>query len=137
MEVHGSNNYDTSNSKNMIDMVTKDNKAIYLLLDSEDIPIGFIITYINNQYNMTTPYIVVEYMYITPLHRSGKAVMYLYTMVGAIVEDNELDVICSTYHTSSNIGNLNLVGGVPIATTYHIDQDTVINKYNKYRKRLR
>lgn len=112
-------------------------KSIYLLLDdSNSKVIGFIVTYLDSQYNMLKQYIVNEYMFVLPEYRSTKAVAYMYYMVGTIARDYNCDVIGTTYCTSSNTSNNQLVGGVTVANVFKIPLEQINKRYEKYTKRL-
>lgn len=112
-------------------------KSIYLLLDdSNSKVIGFIVTYLDSQYNMLKQYIVNEYMFVLPEYRSTKAVAYLYYMIGIIARDYNCDVIGTTYCTSSNTSNNQLVGGVTVANVFKIPLEQINKRYEKYTKRL-
>jgi len=120
----------------MLQEMSKQNKTIYYVLDNEHRPIGFIVVYVNDQYGMTTPTVVNDYMYVLPEYRSGKAVMLLYTMIGMICEDLELDCVSSTFTTSANTTNNVLVGGEPIMVTNLFKRSKFQNRLNKYKKRI-
>lgn len=129
---------DINKAKKMIDELLL-NKSIYVLVDSSSNSslVGFIITYINDQYGMTKAVVVNEYMYIKPEYRSSRAIAYLYFMLGTIAKDYNYDVLGTTFLSSSNTRNNELVGAVPIATVYKFPIETIDTKYNKYKKRLK
>lgn len=120
----------------MIANATAEGRTIYVLVDGNDVPIGFLIAYINDQFKMSKPYVVCEYMYIDPTYRSTLAPMYMYYMLGKICDDYEYDGIGITYNNSSNINNNERLGGKPLATTYTFDLETIRKHYNKYKRRI-
>lgn len=112
------------------------NKSIYYVQNDDNRIIGFIVVYINDQYGMTTPTIVNDYMYVMPEYRSGKAVMMLYAMIGTICEENNMDCISSTFVQSANTKNNVLVGGEPIMTTNIFRLEKFRDRLNKYQRRI-
>jgi len=141
-ELHGDEVVgDVTTAGNMIKELINSNHSIYLLLDdnqesSHNDIIGFIIVYINDQYGMTKPIIVNEYMYIEPNYRSGRAILYLYTMLGIICDDYQCDGVGTTYSISSNINNNKKLGGIPIATTYRFPLKRVQQITKRYKDKI-
>lgn len=127
------------NLRTIEDMITanlfEENKSLYVLYDGIH-PIGFILLYINDQYGNTTPILVNDYMYVKPEYRGGKAVAMLYGMVAAAAEDNEMDVLGTTFTFSSNDNNNNLVGGEVIANVFRFRLDDFKNRLQTYKKRI-
>lgn len=111
-------------------------KSLYLLLD-KDIPIGFSLIFVNAQYGLTTPVVFVDYMYIEPEKRSGKAVLMLYTMVGMICEDTGYEAYGCTFTSSSNVRNNELAGGEVIAKVTQFPMDKIKSTLDRYKKRLK
>lgn len=111
-------------------------KSLYLLLE-KGTPIGFIIVFVNNQYGLTTPVVFLDYMYITPKKRSGKAILMLYTMVGMICEDTGYEAYGCTFTSSSNIRNNELAGGEVIAKVTQFPMDKIKKTLDRYKKRLK
>ena len=105
-EVHGD---DYIGSKQTIETLLihslMNNKSLYVLLDKQHEPIGFMLVYLNDQYGNTTTTVVCDYMYVLPKHRSSRAIAKLYSMMGDIMEDYNCDGIGTTFVTSSNKKN--------------------------------
>lgn len=136
-EVHGSDSLATiDKAKEYLRLSRKDNKAIYILLENEDV-IGFIILATNDQYGMTTMVVNTEAMYIIPSFRSSSAIMYLFTMAGLVCEDLHCDNISTTFNSSSNIHNNKTLGGIPIATVYRFPLKTQLDKLQIYKRRIK
>ena len=133
-EVHGD---DYIGSKQTIETLLihslMNNKSLYVLLDKQHEPIGFMLVYLNDQYGNTTTTVVCDYMYVSPKHRSSRAIAKLYSMMGDIMEDYNCDGIGTTFVTSSNKGNNKIVGGEVIAEITHVRLD----KSRAYNKRLK
>ena len=117
-EVHeGEVTGDLSDAGDMIDCAINEGKAIYLVIDKEQV-VAYLIVYIQTQYNLTPAIVMCDYMYVTPSHRSTYAIVYLYGMVGKVCNDYQLDAIGSTFANSSNMKNNKIIEGKVIATTY-------------------
>ena len=136
MEMHpNSFNGSYSTALDMIDVAIGEGRTIYVLED-KGIAIGFIIVYLNNQFNMTSNYVVCEYMYIDTDYRSTSATLHLYNMLGRISKDYNCDVLGVTLNSSSNINNIKRLGGTPIATTFIVDKEDVAKHYERYKRRI-
>jgi len=116
-------------------MLFRENKSIYLLIDKEK-PVGFLIVFVHEQYGITPPNLYVDYMYVTPNYRSGNAIMMLYSMVGNISEDLGMDVLGTTFVTSSNKRNNKLVGGEILAEVTYFNREKFNRTLNKFNKRI-
>jgi hypothetical protein len=137
-EVHR-DNYHQPTPNEMLDILHNmviSGKSLYLLLD-KGIPVGFLIVFINDQYGLTDPVVYVDYMYIDPESRNGKAVLMMYTMVGMICDDTGYEAYGCTFTSSSNIGNNQLVGGEVVAKVTQFPMDKIKSKLEKYKKRLK
>lgn len=135
-EVHGDEyvgNYRLIN-KMLYDMFIYGKSIYYVEKDGE--VIGFIVVYINDQYGMTVPVIVTEYMYVKPEYRSGRAVMLLYAMIGIVCEDYGYNCVSTTFITSANTKNNILVGAKPLAVVNEFKLDRFKSTLNKYKKRI-
>lgn len=119
-----------------IDDIVNSGRAIYVLFD-DDIMIGMLITYINDQFSLVKPTIVGEYMYLIPDYRGSKATMYLYAMLGKISEQYGYDVIGTTLCNSSSNHNSKYNDHEPIAITYLAKHDTVVKNYQRYKNKLK
>jgi hypothetical protein len=126
---------DNTTITNMIEEVTGKQYTTYFVLEG-DIVAGFIIVCINNQFGNTTPVIMNEYMYVKPEYRNGKATMYLYYMLGLICEDYGYDGVGTTFTTSSNTRNNQILGGEVIAQVTKFPLETINKVVNKYKKRI-
>lgn len=127
---------DYDKAGNMIDVALGEGRTIYVLEDDNNIAVGFMIVYLNNQFNMTDNYVVCEYMYIDQDYRSSSATLHLFNMLGRISEDYKCDVLGVTMESSSNINNIKRLGGKPIATTYIVDKEDVAKHYKRYKSRI-
>ena len=136
IETHGEDVVgDKTTSASMVTSMIDEGRAIYLLLDDTTV-VGFIVAAITNHYNMIKPLVANDFMYIVPEHRNGKAVMFLYTMLGAVCDAYGCGALGTTFHQSSNIKNNKLIGGIPIATVYEFPLDKIRAKYKKYKRKL-
>lgn len=127
---------DLGDAGGMIDMIIDDDKSIYLVIDKE-VVVAYLVVFLHGQYHMTKETVYCEYMYVAESHRSTRAVMYLYGMIGKICNEYQADAIGTTFHTSSNISNNRLVEGEPIATTFRFDLQKQQKYSSKYIKRMR
>lgn len=135
-EVHGDEMIGTvSDIDNMLDTFELENKTTYLLL-KEDVVIGFVTMFIHNQYNITPPVVYVDYMYVTESHRSSKAIMMLYVMVGEVCEDFDLEALGCTFVTSSNSRNNSIVEGQELARVTRFPREKIKKHLERYKRRL-
>lgn len=136
-EVHG-DDYIGSRVKcnRMLQEMLTQNKTIYYIENTDGRMVGFLVMYINDQYGMTTPTVVNDYMYVLPEFRSGKAVMLLYAMIGIVCEDVGMDCVSSTFVQSANTSNNILVGGEPIMTTNLFRREKFKARLDKYKRRI-
>lgn len=123
-------------AKEYIRISLKEGKAIYLLKEYDDI-IGFLIMSTNDQNGMTKMVVNTDAMFIIPSFRTSISIMYLYTMAGLVCEDLSCDNISTTFHSSSNINNNRLTGGIPIATVYRFPLEVQLEKLKQYKKRIK
>ena len=122
-------------TKMIIDFVLIQKKTIYLLVEKDEL-IGFLVVYINDQYGNLKPVVFNEYMYIKPEYRSGRAIMYLYAMLGMICEEHNCDGTGSTIVNSSNINNNKLLKGTVIAELTRFPLEEIKQKTKLYKKRI-
>lgn len=116
-----------------ITTMLNNNRHIYLLFKGNK-AIGFIVMYVNNQYGLTTPTAVNEYMYLEPEHRTSVASKYLLLQAFDYCSNMDMDLYGTTYLTSHNIHNMEVLGAKPIAEVFKIDLSTMNNKLKQLRK---
>ena len=122
-------------TKMIVDFVMTQKKTIYLLVEKDEL-IGFLVVYINDQYGNLKPVVFTEYMYVKPEYRSGRAIMYLYTMLGIISEEYDCDAMGSTLIDSPNIRNNKIVNGTVIAELTRFPLEEIKQKTKLYKKRI-
>ena len=110
--------------------------SVYLLLNDRDRLIGFMTCYLNDEYGMVDPYIVCEYQYILPFHRSGKAIAVLTQALAELCVKLQLPIVNTTYLTASSNSNVQKLGATPLATVSYISLEQATKIYNKYSRRL-
>lgn len=111
-------------------------KAIYLLLNDNNRPVGFLICYLNDQYGMVPKYLTVEYQYLKPEYRNGMALAHQFDMIGRICEDYNCGTVSATYTSSKNIHNLDKLGANVIALTTALSAEEVKEKHQKFKTRI-
>ena len=111
------------------DMISS-NRHIYVLYRDKEM-IGFIVMYINNQFNLAKPVAVNEYMYLLPNHRSKIATKYMLLQLLDYCNNLQVDLIGVTYNTSSNIANSRFINSEPIATVLRTPLEEITTKLNK------
>jgi len=123
-------------AENMITYSLRENKAIYLLLNDINLPVGFMICYLNDQYGMVNQYMTVEYQYLKPNYRNGTAIAHQFDMVGRICEDYGCGTVNTTYTSSKNIHNLSKLGVHTIAVVTFLSEEEVKEKHKKFKLRI-
>jgi len=121
---------------NLIDILLSMNNYIYLVID-EDKVVGFVTMYVFNQYGMSREYLVVDHMYVVPEYRGTRAILWLYSTVGKVMSDLEIDGVGTTYIDSANRHNNTLVSGEVIAEVTKVSLRDIKGKYKKYLKGLK
>ena len=116
--------------------VEKDN-YIYLVIDEDNVVVGFVIMYVFNMYGFSKEYLVVDHMYILPEHRGTKATMWLFTTIGKVMDDLELGAMGVVYNDSANKSNSQLIGGKVIAQVTEYKLDKIKKHYKRYLKKLK
>ena len=117
-----------------IDMMIDSGRHIYLLLDDNDMVIGFTIFYINNQYGLLPPTVVNEYVYLEPAYRTSVATKYLLLQTLDYCDYFNYDLYGYTYKESSNIKNSKLVGGIEVGSIYRFDIGNIKKKLKRLRR---
>ena len=135
-EVHGDDMIGTKETiDTMLTTFFKENKTTYLLI-KDKVVIGFVTMFIHNQYNITPSVVYVDYMYLDKAYRSSKAVMMLYTMVGTVCEDFNLEALGCTFVTSANDNNNRTVEGELLAKVTRFPRDKIKKHLERYKRRL-
>lgn len=111
-------------------------KTIYLLLNDKNLPIGFMVGFINDEYGMVDPHIVCEYQYIKPIYRSGNAILHLTHALAEICVKLKLPIVNTTYNSSSSTYNAERLGATTYSTTSIITLEQATTIYNKYKSRI-
>ena len=119
----------------MVNRLLEANNYIYFVQDDNSNILGFVTMSINDQFGMVTPHLVIDYMYIKPEFRGSRVTALLFGVVGHVADTMEMDVIGTTFVTSSNIRNAEVVKGVETATTYLYRRDDFRDKYKQYIRR--
>lgn len=122
-------------SLNMIDMLLSNKYMIYFVVnDNKDI-LGFVILSIGNQFGMTKPYVVVDYMYIVPEYRKGLVSRLLFITAGKVCTSLGMDAICQSLDgVDNNYNNIKKVGGEQIGVLFKMNMGICKTKYEKYMK---
>ena len=115
-----------------IDIMLKYNKHIYVLFRDNEM-IGFLIMYINDQYGLSKPTAVNEYMYVLPSYRNGIATGYMMKQLAYYCNETSTDLIGYTYATSSNIYNAKKIGAEELGTIFKVSLEILKNKLRKYK----
>lgn len=119
----------------MVNSLLAANNYIYYVQDDKQNILGFVTMSINDQFGMVTPHLVIDYMYIKPEFRGSRVTALLFGVVGYVADTVDMDVIGTTFVTSSNIRNAEVVKGVETATTYLYRRDDFREKYKNYIRR--
>ena len=122
------------NTSVAIDEMLESGRHIYLLYTDDDKAIGFTIMFVNDQYGLTKPIAVNEYVYLKPKYRTSIASKYLLLQTFDYCSQLNIDVVGYTYNHSSNIHNLKLLGSDVIGTIFKVSIDLMNKKLNKIRK---
>ena len=122
------------NTSAAIDLMLESGRHIYLLYTDDDIAIGFIVMYVNDQYGLLRPSVVNEYMYLKPKYRTSVASKYMLLQTLDYCSQLNMDLYGYTYSSSSNIHNLKRLQAKEIGTIFKLSLDNVNNKLNKLRK---
>lgn len=112
------------------------NHYIYVVIEKDRV-VGFVIMYKFNMYGFSVPYIVVDHMYVDKDYRNGRAILWLYTTVGKVMDTLGLPAVGTTYVDSSNKHNNELVNGEVIANVTWCSIEAVKHKYKQYMKGLK
>ena len=123
-------------TKDAIDKMVDSGRTIYVLFDYHTI-VGFLVVYINDQFHLTKPTIVAEYMYLSPHYRGTIATMYLYLMLGKVSEQYGYDVIGNTLSSSSSTHNAKYNDHVEVARIYKSKHEDVVANYQRYKNKLK
>lgn len=110
---------------------------IYLVVDDNNVVVGFVIMYVFNMYGFSKEYLVVDHMYILPDYRGTKATLWLFTTIGKVMNDLGLGAMGVVYADSSNKANSQLIGGKVIAQVTEYRLDKIQKHYKRYLKRLK
>ena len=126
----------SSKAMSVLDYWSSD-RMLYFVVDDKGKAIGFLVLYINDQFQMVEPKLVVDYMYVLPEFRRTRATQWLYATIGKVAMDLGLDCLGTTIiGTASNESNVELVGGKTIATVNLMTRDSFKDKYKKYMRSL-
>ena len=116
----------------MIITMLKNNNYIYYVQDDNSNILGFVTMSVNDQFGMVIPHLVIDYMYIKPEFRKSSVTALLFGVTGHVADNLKMDVIGTTFVTSSNIRNAEVVEGDEIAVTYLYKLDKFNYRYKKY-----
>ena len=119
----------------MVNRLLAANNYIYYVQDDNQNILGFVTMSVNDQFGMVTPHLVIDYMYIKPEFRGSRVTALLFGVIGHVADTMEMDCIGTTFVTSSNIRNAEVVKGVETATTYLYRRDDFREKYKHYIRR--
>ena len=119
----------------MVNQLLEANNYIYFVQDDNQNILGFVTMSINDQFGMVTPHLVIDYMYIKPEFRGSRVTALLFGVVGHVADTMDMDCIGTTFVTSSNIRNAEVVKGVETATTYLYRREDFREKYKNYIRR--
>lgn len=119
----------------MIITMLKNNNYIYYVQGTDGEVLGFVTMSVNDQFGMVSPHLVIDYMYVKPEFRGSRVTALLFGVVGHVADTMEMDCIGTTFVTSSNIRNAEVVKGVETATTYLYRREDFRNKYKTYIRR--
>ena len=123
-------------AKLMVDKLLALNNYIYYVEDEDDSSIlGFVTMSVNDQFGMVSPHLVIDYMYVKPEFRKSRVTALLFGVTGHVADKLKMDVIGTTFVTSSNIRNAEVVKGIETATTYLYKREDFRNKYKTYIRR--
>lgn len=114
-----------------------ESRMLYIVVDDKGMAVGFVVMYINDQFRMVEPKLVVDYMYVLPEFRRTRATQWLYVTIGKVAMELGLDCLGTTIiGNASNESNVELVGGKTIATINLMTRDRFKDKYKKYMRSL-
>lgn len=114
-----------------------ESRMLYIVVDDKGMAVGFVVMYINDQFRMVAPKLVVDYMYVLPEFRRTRATQWLYVTIGKVAIELGLDCLGTTIiGNASNESNVELVGGKTIATINLMTRDSFKDKYKKYMRSL-
>lgn len=114
-----------------------ESRMLYIVVDDKGMTVGFVVMYINDQFRMVAPKLVVDYMYVLPEFRRTRATQWLYVTIGKVAMELGLDCLGTTIiGNASNESNVELVGGKTIATINLMTRDSFKDKYKKYMRSL-
>lgn len=119
----------------MVNRLLAANNYIYYVQDDNQNILGFVTMSVNDQFGMVTPHLVIDYMCIKPEFRGSRVTALLFGVVGHVADIMEMDCIGTTFVTSSNIRNAEVVKGVETATTYLYRREDFREKYKHYIRR--
>ena len=118
-----------------LETMLKANRHIYVCYKDKEM-VGFMVYYVNDQYGMTPPTAVNEYMYIEPNHRSSLVSKAILKHTCHYCNELSMDIYGTTYLTSSNINNIDRLGGTPVATVYKIPLEILQTKLRKINEKI-
>lgn len=119
----------------MVLSLLKNNNYIYYVQDDNSNILGFVTMSVNDQFGMVVPHLVIDYMYVKPEFRKSRVTALLFGVTGHVADKLNMDVIGTTFVTSSNIRNAEVVKGIETATTYLYKREDFRNKYKTYIRR--
>lgn len=123
-------------SYNMVlSMLECNNYIYYVLKEGEEV--GFITMSVNDQCGMTTPHLVVDYMYVAPEYRGTDVSVALFTTAAHVSLTLGYNMIGSTLIGSSNINNTRHTQGEEFSRSYYYDMEKFKPTYERYMKRLK
>ena len=102
--------------------------------DSKEV-IGFTSVRINNQYNMVKDTLYVEYSYLKPEYRKGKAIAILYAIWGKICKKLDCALTGTIYVGCGNHGNATKLDGDITANEFYLDATRSGKLYDRYGKK--
>lgn len=119
----------------MVLSLLNNNNYIYYVQDDNSNILGFVTMSVNDQFGMVIPHLVIDYMYIKPEFRKSRVTALLFGVTGHVADKLKMDAIGTTFVTSSNIRNAEVVKGIETATTYLYKREDFRKKYKTYIRR--
>ena len=114
----------------------EEEKSIYLLLDNDNIPIGFMVAHLGDEYGMIEEYVVCEVAYIKPDSRSSMATFYIAYALAEICNNLGMGIRTNLLLDSSSYSCLQKVGSEQIGSISYISPEDATKIYNKYKRRI-
>lgn len=109
---------------------------VYLVLDNNNKPVGFMECYVYDQMGMVKEYLVIDYMYVVPEARRTRATQWLWLTGAKVALELKIDIVASTFIKSSNYHNASLMDCEHLSTVMLYKREKFINKFNKYARSL-